>query len=408
MDIKGLIKSKTKNAVLANDPLIRTMQGDIIALEGKNNVVSPPDKLPIIESVKKPETEAQKQIQEKIRRTQEIAAQKQAEEQKRIMERIEKQRIEAQKQAQERAKEEAEKRRKAEQEAKEQAEKDRKEREEAIEKAEKQKLKKLRAIKRKQEKFFPKLIAGLAVIFIIIGAGVFFYWWNYLRFVPPIAPITHYQCLDNQCVSIEGEGQDQCLINDDCFIQESISLIQTTETKIIELSGIEEENLLQKIKMVLVQEQEKNNLKRILVKISNSDYLELKEIIGRLGITMPIGILETAVETNNYTLFYYNQTEGGRLGLIIKMGKSDTLVGDLRSWEQTMQEDLGLIFLQDDVPDAFTQEFQDNLYNDVAIRYLNFPTSDLSIDYAIVDDKLIITTSKESMYAAISILLNIE
>jgi len=49
-------------------------------------------------------------------------------------------------------------------------------------------------------------------------------------------------------------------------------------------------------------------------------------------------------------------------------------------------------------------KFLDNYHKGVHIRYINFPQPDLSIDWAIKDDILLITTSRESMWRSIDVL----
>ena len=66
-----------------------------------------------------------------------------------------------------------------------------------------------------------------------------------------------------------------------------------------------------------------------------------------------------------------------------------------------MAEDLRPIFLDHQLEEPATEEFQDNTYKNVNIRYLNFSDPSLTLDYAIVGDYLVITTSRESMYGVI-------
>jgi len=271
------------------------------------------------------------------------------------------------------------------------------------------------AIQKSRLKF---VFVGLAVILIVGGIGGFFYWWNYLRVIPPVA--MYYQCQDFQCVSIEGEGEDQCLTDEDCQpVEPTIpdSLIQADETRTIELTIGQENLLLDDLKLVAAQEQTLNTFKRILAKLvsqTEKKYADLDTLISYLGISLPNSILFTAatsdVEGGNYTLFFYSQPEGNRLAMVIALAEGVDLSQELRNWETSIKTDLKAFFLGLDieVQPIATEEFQDNLYQDIAIRYLNFPSPDLSIDYAVVGDKLVITTSRESMYAVIDALLAVE
>jgi len=438
MDIKGFTKTKKrkKTVKLSIDPLIRTMQNDMIILGGKNKVIpsisgdkmsSPPDGLPIVGSIKQPEFEVQKkekeriekeriekqkEMQEKIRRTQRIASQKNIENQREAMDRIEKEREEAQKQAEERAKREAEQRKQAEEEERKEAEKEKKERE----KAQKKENKRIKAIKRKQGEKHTKLIAGLVVIFIIIITGIFFYWWNYMRVIP--VTVTHFECQNNQCVETEGEGENYCQINKDCEPIEPIipeSLINATTTETIEILSEEYDLFFNQLKSISETQQEANTFKNILIRLvgeAEKIYADFSIFISASKINIPINISQVVAESENngenYTLFLYSQEQANRLGLVISMGQSDTLVEDLKAWEETIINDIKILFLESEIPESATEEFQDNIYKDIFIRYMNFPTSDLTIDYAIVNNNLVITTSKDSMYAIIDDLMLIE
>ncbi len=260
------------------------------------------------------------------------------------------------------------------------------------------------------------ILSGLVILVVVGGLGGFVYWWNYLRVVEPVF---HYECQDNLCRQIEGEGDDQCQIDADCQPvepTEPATLIPVAETKVIELTAGQENLLVEELKTIASQTQATSTFKRILVKLVNNQteerYSDLTTLLTALGTSLPEGIqtaiADSQIGGDNYTLFLYNQTEGNRLGLVVKMGQSETLVEDLKNWEATLVDDLRALFLEEEVPAAFTEEFQDNIYQDIAIRYLNFPDPGLSIDYGIVDGKLVLTTSRESMYAAIEALLSAE
>ena len=141
---------------------------------------------------------------------------------------------------------------------------------------------------------------------------------------------------------------------------------------------------------------------------SSAIYADLDILLSDLEINIPDNIRQAItssdVEGGNYTLFFYSQSEGNRMGIVIAM-KENNLELVLKLWEENMESDLNQLFLREDMPTAFTDEFQDNIYREAVIRYLNFPDPGLSIDYAIIDNNLVITTSRESMYRAIDSLI---
>jgi len=256
-----------------------------------------------------------------------------------------------------------------------------------------------------------KLVMIISIIVLIAGGlGGFVYWWNYLRVIPPLPVITHYECQDSQCISINGEGTDQCQIHQDCepvepiepVIPEALMPIHSTNT----IEFTEQDNLIEKIAAI---ELEKNNIVNRLIVKKDNQILNLLDLVSILNLVIPKNISSSFAEAeiigDNYTLFLYKQTQGNRLGLVIKIAQSETLATNLKDWEITMTNDLESLLLIEEIPPAFTEGFQDNIYRDIAIRYLNFPDPGLSIDYGIPDNKLILTTSQESMYAIISLLM---
>lgn len=240
---------------------------------------------------------------------------------------------------------------------------------------------------------------ALVIIVITTSIGGFFYWWNYIKVVHEII--------------IEEEIKEPIieeLIIIEPIIIEPQSLIPITTTETIELFAGQENLLIGQLGALITQEQEINTFKRVLVKLTNqteTKYADLNTLILALGISIPEPIIVAVTqESDNYTLFFYSQREGNRLGLIIKMGESETLVEDLKGWEITALNDLKSMILMDEIPTPATEGFQDNTHNDVYIRYMNFNTPDLSLDYGLVPGNLVLSTSRESMFSTIDALLS--
>ena len=257
-------------------------------------------------------------------------------------------------------------------------------------------------------------LIGLAVIFIISVIGGFFYWWNYVRIVAPLT-VYHYECQDLQCVSIEGESEDQCQVNEDCqpieLIEPTIPtpLISIDKTSLIELFVGQENLLFDELKKVMDEEQTVGTFRRILVKTVSSTekkYMDLATLIPALKASLPLGIVQAITNKDNYTLFSYSQSEGNMLGIIMSLKEGVDLNQELKNWETNIETDLKSFFLDLDKQPAATPEFQDNTYKEINIRFLNFADPSLSIDYAVINDKLVIAFSKESMFKVIDDLVN--
>lgn len=255
--------------------------------------------------------------------------------------------------------------------------------------------------------------AVVGALLLILVLGGFFYWRNYIRPVPPSPVANHYECQGNQCVSVEGEGIDKCQIDKDCQPTEPVSLkplIPVDGTEVLELSAGNQELFLDKLKSAVLKEQATSTFRHILIKLVSQAEIKYADI-SYLALGLPTRVeqeIATSVSTGeNYTLFSYSQPTGNRLGMAIKMATtSEAVFNDLRIWEQTLTNDtLKLLLLKDRIPAPSADGFRSNIYRDVAIRYLNFPDPDLSVDYAVIGDKLIIATSRESMFRTIDVLL---
>jgi len=126
--------------------------------------------------------------------------------------------------------------------------------------------------------------------------------------------------------------------------------------------------------------------------------------------------LKDYLNDNLASFFVYSQTVGtspsseveGRAGLVVGINNAKAVAsttGIMQSWEEYLPEALQTLFFDKQITKLPDTGFRDNGYKNIAIRYMNFPDSGLSFDWTIIDEKLLITTSKESMYAAIDRLL---
>ena len=258
----------------------------------------------------------------------------------------------------------------------------------------------------------PKMITVISIALLVMGIGAFFYWWNYIREVPVI--LTHFECQNEQCIEIEGEGENECKINGDCEPKLPEIKISSDNIETIELELEKADTFLDRLEAILNTEQNKGEFKVILLKLienKKTRYADFDSFVSISRLSIPEGIRETVnksnISGNSYNLFSYGDGEKNRIGLIIDMEESDKFLGELKNWENTIINDIKPILFKDALSDVATEEFQDNIYKEIPLRYINIPTPDLSVDYAIINKKLIIATSKESMFAIIDSLISI-
>ena len=220
------------------------------------------------------------------------------------------------------------------------------------------------------------VIKKILTIFIVIAvvlliAGGVYYWWNYLR-----AP-------------------------DQPSSEVPISFFETERTETIIMK--QGDSLFEELKAKAIKFQERDTFQKILVKWTGVEhYFSFEEVSQFLGISISNNINLS----EEYILFLYSQEEGNRLGIVAKVADVDeNFKINLRYWEKTMKKDLEPIFLGQKLGEPATEGFQDNTYKNVIISYLNFSDPSLTIDYAVVGNYLIITSSKESMYKVIDRLI---
>ncbi len=100
--------------------------------------------------------------------------------------------------------------------------------------------------------------------------------------------------------------------------------------------------------------------------------------------------------SGNYALFTMpNRRDSTDIGMVFQVKEMEKLK------EQVKNKESALIELASYVPTAgkpAISTFSDNIYKDVAIRYINLPSPEITIDYAFYEDKLLVAFSKLSMY----------
>jgi len=212
---------------------------------------------------------------------------------------------------------------------------------------------------------FNPLFIILIIIIILGGIGGFFYWQG--KEAPPV---------------IEPEPEQ---------IEPSQSLIPVSETIII---FSPEKTIKEIIKEQGTKEQNTDTFKRIVIQKSEKEFFSLSELFERLEIIAPpYTMLELG---ENYTLFINNN----KLGIAIEIKNSDNLKSRLRIWEETMLDSFKNFYLED-YANLSCNEFIDNKYKEIDIRYSNIADPIINVNYAIANNLLIIGISKNLMYNTI-------
>lgn len=266
------------------------------------------------------------------------------------------------------------------------------------------------------------VLPGIFIFFLLLGGffGLFFILKNY-QLTPPLPPQPplpkveiaalpappsvpyHKECRGTKCVTVEGEGPDLCKTDKDCrpvlpplFIDISESLPLTKLTSDVFISLLDKK---------FQKEYPPGTFIEIVPKYKG-ELLTISQLFEALDLHPPKDV-KNNLET--YTLYLYSQKElfvqkrRNRLGIAfrIKEGKAGIVRTAMAKWEKVLPDDFNKVHTLWKRGAKASPYFLDNYYSGVHIRYTNFPVPDLSIDWAITGDILLLTTSRESMWKTI-------
>jgi hypothetical protein len=196
------------------------------------------------------------------------------------------------------------------------------------------------------------------------------------------------------------------------------ALLSYDETIEVNLSELTSEEMGMGISQVISEIASENSLNRVVF-VSDLDQtvLDLETFLSLSGIIMPESI--SSKLSGSYDLFFLgensfdrtscskagissNACAGPRLGLVLSVKSGENIDSSLKLWENTMASDLQSILPSQ--TSISSGNFKNASYGGASIRYQNFPIDTTTIDYAVLNNVLLISTSKTSMYAIVDAL----
>ncbi len=153
-----------------------------------------------------------------------------------------------------------------------------------------------------------------------------------------------------------------------------------------------------------------SGLSQILVYKDSLSPLSLEKIFEELELEVPQSLINNLDE--DYTLLLFAQEEfltatgtPSRLGFVTQVKDTTKSFQIMRLWEETMARDLEGFYLAP-CGERATEEFSDDTYKTLDIRFLNFPIRDITIDYTLYSEEnwLILATSRQFIYRIIDLL----
>ena len=175
------------------------------------------------------------------------------------------------------------------------------------------------------------------------------------------------------------------------------ALIPMAKTKVMEVAPEAKlKDLLAENLKALDGETKNGEFVQIVFKKENGFY-NARDFFNGLGLTIPAAIIDGLNQTpDDFTLFVYRQTAGWRLGFLVKT--KENLGQEFLDWEKEMERVWSDFFgLMGKTKPALAKVFRDAQYLEEPFRFQTFNLNDLGICYAFFNDKLVFTSSAESL-----------
>ncbi|MDD3190220.1 MAG: hypothetical protein PHI66_00810 [Candidatus Pacebacteria bacterium] len=137
-------------------------------------------------------------------------------------------------------------------------------------------------------------------------------------------------------------------------------------------------------------------------------------LISLLGETNAGNIPQEIIDntTESYGVIVFKNGTSMRLGLVLayEPEKDGLIRGAMNAWGNTAITDQRIyvvmkrLFLNDRITETYITNFQTGYYNGTELNYVNLPDSATSMDYVIINNMIIFTTSKETTRQMIELL----
>lgn len=267
------------------------------------------------------------------------------------------------------------------------------------------------------------LLASAAVVVIFIIGEI---WWFFLK--PAAAPPTPVNETNN-ILPPPQELQPLLPPQETSPVQETLTLpealLSYDRVEIINIGSITPAEIAAAINDFDTTTVGVDELVRLVIKTESADnsldqnqppsntMVALTDIAAGLKLKIPAAVKNELLD--DYDLFIYGSSEfdkeicrknkntasscsGPRLGLVLKTNGGTKINSAAKIWEKTMASDLKNLIL---AKTTSSGQFQTGTYQGQTIRYKNLPISAIAVEYSLVNDILIIGTSKSSTLKAI-------
>jgi hypothetical protein len=259
----------------------------------------------------------------------------------------------------------------------------------------KAKVEQITSAKNKMPPAVEKVLVRLVLIILLIGFILllgFGYWFlNTKVFKPQVSPTP----LPIPSPTMTPEQTTAPSPTPETIIPKA--LIPMAKTKVMEVAPEAKlKDLLAENLKALDGETKNGEFVQIVFKKENGFY-NARDFFNGLGLTIPAAIIDGLNQTpDDFTLFVYRQTAGWRLGFLVKT--KENLGQEFLDWEKEMERVWSDFFgLMGKTKPALAKVFRDAQYLEEPFRFQTFNLNDLGICYAFFNDKLVFTSSAESL-----------
>ncbi len=242
------------------------------------------------------------------------------------------------------------------------------------------------------------VIFAIFFLFLVIGAVGYYFWTT-----------SESQSKDNQTVNTVDEPNDQSAIAEPESKKQTEKSIDISTEKpnylSIDIAITEKEYLNSRMDLYLkkAEELKLSSLAEFILTDTSNNPIGFKVFAEKIGIALPAQI--TSLLKDAFSLYIYNDNGNYRLGISVDSLDDKKLKTEMLKEENELLSDLAPILKNPENRPLTEEKYLINTYKNTSIRYSNIVSLDyLSIDYAILNKKLVIGTTQNTMYALIDYL----
>lgn len=244
----------------------------------------------------------------------------------------------------------------------------------------------------KKEVKWEKIIMAGIICFLLLafGAGGYYYWISKQN--------------DPEKITNENESE-----NPKPFETENISFsIEKPNYLSIDIVSMSEVEIKETLKKYAKRVADSKALTPIefIVTDSKNDPINFALFTSKSGISFSQDLLSSLNAEEKFSLFIYNDKLNTRLGFAINSMDDYKLKKSISQEEANMTKEIEPLFL--DIPHNLeSNTFSSSSYNGTEIRFLNLtPSNELTVDYAIFQNKLVVGTTKMTLRSIMDYIKN--